>query len=146
MVLIIALGGCKNSNDDLESSTDKGINNIYEGSENTSYSSALNTIADSNNSNSNSSYINTENNNRTQQSIDLIHRISISPKSILDIGCGPGNSTNQLYTYFPKANILGVDSSDNMLAKADKAYPYLKFRKCIIPDEIESIGKFDMTF
>lgn len=33
---------------------------------------------------------------RTQPSIDLIHRINIRPTTILDIGCGPGNSTNRL--------------------------------------------------
>lgn len=83
---------------------------------------------------------------RTQPSVDLIHRINILPESILDIGCGPGNSTNQLYEYFPKSNILGIDSSDNMLDKAEKSYPHLKFRKCFIPDDIESIENFDLIF
>ena len=83
---------------------------------------------------------------RTQPSVDLIHRINILPESILDIGCGPGNITNQLYEYFPKANILGIDSSDNMLDKAEKSYPHLKFRKCFIPDDIESIENFDLIF
>jgi len=31
---------------------------------------------------------------RTQPSIDLINRIDIQPNSVLDIGCGPGNSIN----------------------------------------------------
>ena len=57
---------------------------------------------------------------RTQPSIDLISRISIDPGSILDIGCGPGNSTAQLAKRFPTAEILGVDSSDNMLERAGK--------------------------
>ena len=37
-------------------------------------------------------------NERTQPSIDLIGKINIvfSPKSILDIGCGPGNSSQAL--------------------------------------------------
>ena len=39
-------------------------------------------------------------NERTQPSVDLLRRINIVPKSILDIGCGPGNSTNQLLTFF----------------------------------------------
>jgi trans-aconitate 2-methyltransferase len=31
---------------------------------------------------------------RTQPAIDLVSRINIAePKSIIDIGCGPGNST-----------------------------------------------------
>lgn len=34
---------------------------------------------------------------RTQPSIDLIAKINLAePKSIIDIGCGPGNSTQVL--------------------------------------------------
>jgi len=35
---------------------------------------------------------------RTQPAIDLINKIDISfqPKSILDVGCGPGNSSQAL--------------------------------------------------
>lgn len=33
---------------------------------------------------------------RTQPSCDLINRIDIKPLTVLDIGCGPGNSTNRL--------------------------------------------------
>lgn len=83
---------------------------------------------------------------RTQPSIDLIHRISTLPKSILDIGCGPGNSTNQLYERFPKADILGIDNSDNMLDKAKNTYSHLKFYKCTLPDDIDNIGNFDLIF
>lgn len=83
---------------------------------------------------------------RTQPSVDLIHKIDITPKTVLDIGCGPGNSTNQLYKYFPKADILGIDSSDNMLEKANKSYADLKFKKCTIPDELDEIGSFDLIF
>lgn len=83
---------------------------------------------------------------RTQPSIDLINRISIEPKTILDIGCGPGNSTAQLLRRFPKADILGIDSSDNMLEKATASYPEIKFRKCFVPDGLEDFGDFDLIF
>lgn len=83
---------------------------------------------------------------RTQPSIDLIHRISIFPESILDIGCGPGNSTNQLYECFPNADILGIDSSDNMLNSAKSSYSHLRFRKCIVPDDLDSLENFDLIF
>lgn len=83
---------------------------------------------------------------RTQPSVDLISRIPFSPKSILDIGCGPGNSTNQLCKHFPKAEVLGIDNSDNMLDKARSTYPQLTFSQCTIPDDLDSIGSFDLIF
>ncbi|MGN1421006.1 MAG: methyltransferase domain-containing protein [Eubacterium sp.] len=83
---------------------------------------------------------------RTQPSIDLISRIGISPKSILDIGCGPGNSTNQLRMHFPSSDIIGVDSSDNMLDRASRAYPDLRFIKCSIPNDLDALEKFDLIF
>lgn len=85
-------------------------------------------------------------NERTQPSIDLIRRIGIDPGSVLDIGCGPGNSTNQLAVFFPNADILGIDSSDNMLEKAAATYPSLKFRKCFVPDGLDSLGSYDLIF
>lgn len=83
---------------------------------------------------------------RTQPSIDLIRGIDALPRSILDIGCGPGNSTNQLYERFPNADILGIDQSDNMLDKAKNSYPRLHFRKCALPDDIDDLGNFDLIF
>ena len=85
-------------------------------------------------------------NERTQPSVDLLRRINIVPKSILDIGCGPGNSTNQLLTFFPNSDILGIDSSDNMLNKASKTYPNLNFKKCFVPEELETIDNYDLIF
>ncbi len=61
---------------------------------------------------------------RTQPPRDLANRIALNnPKRILDIGCGPGNSTQVLRERFPHGDILGVDSSTDMLAKAQKQYP-----------------------
>ena len=63
-------------------------------------------------------------NERTQPSIDLASRIKIeNPKSIIDIGCGPGNSTQVLRNRWPNAKIAGLDSSANMIEKAKKDYP-----------------------
>lgn len=83
---------------------------------------------------------------RTQPSIDLINRLHIEPKTILDIGCGPGNSTAQLFRRFPETDILGIDSSDNMLEKASASYPEMKFKKCFVPNGLEELGKFDLIF
>lgn len=85
---------------------------------------------------------------RTQPSLDLISRLSgDEPKRIIDLGCGPGNCTHVLYERFKNAEILGVDASDDMLNKAEKTYPYLKFKKCLLPDGLEKEdGKFDLIF
>lgn len=83
---------------------------------------------------------------RTQPSIDLINRININPKTILDIGCGPGNSTFQLHKKFEQAIILGIDSSNDMLKNASSNYPTLNFKKCFIPDELDSLESFDLIF
>lgn len=83
---------------------------------------------------------------RTQPSVDLINRIGITPHSVLDIGCGPGNSTNQLAERFPGAELLGIDSSDNMLERARKTYPDMKFRKCCVPDGLSELPGFDLIF
>ncbi len=62
---------------------------------------------------------------RTQPSIDLVNRIKVErpPKRILDAGCGPGNSTHILYQRWPDAHIIGIDSSENMIRKAETDYP-----------------------
>ncbi len=61
---------------------------------------------------------------RTQPSIDLISKIPLAdPKTIIDIGCGPGNSTQALVLRWPNANITGLDSSASMIRKAREDYP-----------------------
>lgn len=61
---------------------------------------------------------------RTQPSLDLIARINVpDPKRIIDLGCGPGNSTQALRQRWPEADITGLDSSPDMIAAAKKAYP-----------------------
>lgn len=83
---------------------------------------------------------------RTRPTVDLVGRIDFSPQSILDIGCGPGNSTNQLRRRFPNADILGVDNSDDMLRRARSMYDELSFRKLQIPEELDTLGNFDLIF
>jgi trans-aconitate 2-methyltransferase len=50
-----------------------------------------------------------------------------TPNSIVDLGCGPGNSTSLLATRFPTATITGVDSSPAMLTTARKTLPNTTF-------------------
>lgn len=86
-------------------------------------------------------------NQRTRPAIDLVQRIEINnPQKILDIGCGPGNSTKVLKNAFPKAHILGIDSSENMIKKAKETYSDIEFRIMDITDEDQSLENFDIIF
>ena len=63
-------------------------------------------------------------NERTPPTIDLIERIHVAdPRRIIDLGCGPGNSTEQLRRRWPQSTIVGLDSSADMIAKARQSYP-----------------------
>lgn len=84
---------------------------------------------------------------RTQPAIDLAERIRrFEPKTVLDLGCGPGNSTRVLKNIFPTAHILGIDSSENMLKTARESNPDMEFA-CFDGAEIDKIGRsFDVVF
>ena len=85
---------------------------------------------------------------RTQPAHDLAARIPLrDARSILDIGCGPGNSTTAVAARYPGARVLGVDSSENMVAAACAAHPEFEFRVCEAPQGLEALGGgFDIVF
>ena len=61
---------------------------------------------------------------RTQPAIDLAARIALTaPARVIDLGCGPGNSTAVLAHRWPSAGITGLDSSAAMLATARNDFP-----------------------
>ncbi len=56
---------------------------------------------------------------RTQPAIDLAARVALeAPRRIIDIGCGPGNSTAVLRRRWPSARVTGLDSSPEMIERA----------------------------
>ncbi len=65
---------------------------------------------------------------RTRPSIDLIQRVKLdAPSRCIDLGCGPGNSTELVAARFPSAVTQGLDSSPDMIEKARKRLPKLEF-------------------
>jgi trans-aconitate 2-methyltransferase len=56
---------------------------------------------------------------RTQAVLDLLGRVRHpGPRLVVDLGCGPGNATELIAEHWPKARVIGVDSSPNMIAAA----------------------------
>lgn len=66
---------------------------------------------------------------RTMAARDLLGRLRGEPRRIVDLGCGPGTSTQLLAARFPDAKILGVDGSERMLAEARARLPSMAFEK-----------------
>lgn len=85
---------------------------------------------------------------RTRPSIDLAARVALgSPKRIIDLGCGPGNSTDVLARRWPTAAVTGLDSSAAMLATARKTHPSLHWIKEDIATWAgTNAEKFDLIF
>jgi trans-aconitate 2-methyltransferase len=68
---------------------------------------------------------------RLRPALDLLQQIPFPParaggeiqppRTICDLGCGPGEITQLLAARWPNADVLGVDSSPDMLARAREA-------------------------
>jgi trans-aconitate 2-methyltransferase len=51
--------------------------------------------------------------------VDLLTRVDAEdPRTVVDLGCGPGNLTALLAARWPGARVVGIDSSPEMIAKA----------------------------
>jgi trans-aconitate 2-methyltransferase len=63
---------------------------------------------------------------RTRAARELLSRVPlVSPERVVDLGCGPGNSTALLRERWPAARVTGVDSSAERLARARRDCPEL---------------------
>ncbi len=76
---------------------------------------------------------------RTQPAWDLAARIEIAASRALDVGCGPGNSTQVLCNFFPYMEVTGVDSSAAMIETARREHPALHFQQCDISTGLDSL-------
>jgi trans-aconitate 2-methyltransferase len=67
---------------------------------------------------------------RSRPFFDLLSRVNAThPKVVIDLGCGPGQLTTSLADRWPSAQIVGLDSSPEMINRAAAfAGPRLSFR------------------
>lgn len=65
---------------------------------------------------------------RTRPVRDLVAALPARDVQVaIDLGCGPGNSTEVLADRFPQARVTGLDSSDDMLVAARERLPGTHF-------------------
>jgi trans-aconitate 2-methyltransferase len=76
---------------------------------------------------------------RTRPVRDLLAALpAIEARNAIDIGCGPGNSTELLAARFPGASVSGIDTSPDMITAARTRLPGLRFE---LEDVIHWIDK-----
>jgi trans-aconitate 2-methyltransferase len=66
---------------------------------------------------------------RTRPARELLARVPLqAAERVVDLGCGPGNSTALLHERWPGARVTGVDSSAEMLQRARADLPQLEWQ------------------
>lgn len=85
---------------------------------------------------------------RARPFLDLTSRLDgLRPSRVVDLGCGTGELTATLASRWPEAEVLGVDSSAEMLAATAElaaAHPNLSFQRGTIEDW-EPDGSVDLV-
>jgi trans-aconitate 2-methyltransferase len=83
---------------------------------------------------------------RTRPARDLLAAVpGTDVRRAVDLGCGPGNSTELLAKRFPQAEVEGVDSSLGMLEAARELLPGVRFEQADIATW-RSDGPIDLIF
>lgn len=84
---------------------------------------------------------------RTRPAGELLARVmpEKSPRTIVDIGCGPGNSTELLSIRWPAASLEGLDSSAEMLETAAKSPFRARWTKADVA-AWKPVGTYDLLF
>ena len=84
---------------------------------------------------------------RNKPIADLLSHVHLeNPARVLDIGCGPGNSTGFLVQRWPEAEVIGLDSSPAMLEQARQSLPGLQWIEQDATRDLSFLGKFDLVF
>jgi len=72
---------------------------------------------------------------RTRPARDLLAQVPLTRiERAIDLGCGPGNSTELIVERYGAAGVSGLDSDDNMLEAARKRLPATSFVKADLAD------------
>lgn len=65
---------------------------------------------------------------RTRPAEELLARVPLNGATrAVDLGCGPGNSTELIVRRFPDAEVVGIDNSEAMLVSARERLPAARF-------------------
>jgi trans-aconitate 2-methyltransferase len=65
---------------------------------------------------------------RTRAARELLARVPLErAERLVDLGCGPGNSTALLRERWPSARLCGVDNSPEMLERARRDFPSIEW-------------------
>jgi trans-aconitate 2-methyltransferase len=81
---------------------------------------------------------------RTRPVRDLLAALPhIEARSVIDLGCGPGNSTEVLAARYPQAKISAIDSSSDMIEAARRRLPHISFTVADL-QFWEDAGPFDV--
>jgi trans-aconitate 2-methyltransferase len=77
---------------------------------------------------------------------DLVQPIIDKPNmNVLDLGCGTGELTQMLSERLTDPNVKGIDSSNEMLEKAEQ-FNDIKFERKTIEEQIHTNEKWDLIF
>ncbi|HSZ50424.1 MAG TPA: trans-aconitate 2-methyltransferase [Caulobacteraceae bacterium] len=81
---------------------------------------------------------------RTRPVRDLVSAVpGGSVRYAIDLGCGPGNSTEVLLDRFPDAAVSGLDSSPDMIEAARRRLPAVEFEVGSV-EAWDELGPFDV--
>src|SRR6185369_13610159 len=76
---------------------------------------------------------------RARPFFDLTARVgAVEPRTVVDLGCGPGTLTATLAQRWPQARVVGLDSSPEMLEAAGRLETIATFELADINDWVPS--------
>ena len=77
--------------------------------------------------------------------VELLQRIdAAAPRTVVDLGCGPGNLTRLLAARWPGAKISGRDRSPEMIARATRDVPGIDFAVADLRAFVDSDEQVDV--